>query len=261
MAIVKETCLIFLIFFYILISLGIRLIFSFFGSSVHLRILTSWTNIFTKFLRFLLKIKIIIEGNGRYLNEYGNFIVSNHLGYLDGIVLGSLFRVIYVSKSEVRKWPLFGWMSAAGETIFIDRKRKIKSPDYLQEATQMLKQKLNVLVFAEGTSTKGERLFPFQSVHFQAPINAQSPILPITITYTKINKEKVNLENRDKLCWYGQIKFYKHLLNALRLNNIEAKVVIHPKIVPASFLREGYSRKELSEATHKIISESYPLFK
>ncbi len=208
-----------------------------------------------------MNIKVIIEGNSSCLNEGGNFIVSNHLGYLDGIVLGSLFAVIYVSKSQVKQWPLFGWMTMVSGTIFIDRQRKNKSADYVQETSRMLKRGINVLLFPEGTSTNGESLFTFQSVHFQSPLNSAAPVLPVIITYTKIDKEEVGLTNRDRVCWYGQVKFHQHIRQVLELNNIEAKVVIYPKIDAAIFLKEGYSRKDLSETLHKIISSNYPLFK
>jgi len=261
MVIYKKISLLLGILIYILMALLLKIILLPLTLSGYFRIISCWTRIFSRFLRFFLKIRVNIAGDLSRLKERANFIVSNHLGYLDGIILGSLFAIIYTSKSEVMRWPLFGWMSEAGETIFIDRKRKFKSADYIQEVTEMLKRKVNVLVFAEGTSTDGGQLRPFQTIHFQPPLNAKSWILPVTISYTKINAEEVNLKNRDKVCWYGQINFYQHLLEVLKLNSIEAKVVIHPKIDSAGFLNAGRSRKDLSEALHEIIARNYPLFK
>lgn len=256
----KTIFLILGIFIYIAIALFINILI-FFNASLRLRIVSRWTRIFNRFLRILFKIRVIIEGSHLYLRESGNFIVSNHLSYLDGVVLGSLFALIYVSKSKVKSWPLFGWMTMAASTIYIDRKRKYKAMDYIQETTQMLKRKLNVLVFPEGTSTNGERLFPFQSVHFESSLNVRCPVLPLVITYTKINKEAVNLKNRDKICWYGQEKFYSHLCKMLTLDSVEAKVKICPKIDLANISNVNYSRKVLSESLYKIILPYYPLFK
>lgn len=261
MVLVKKILLLVGIFIYIAMAILVKIILLIFKPSLRLRAISCWTRVFNRFLRVIFKIRVIIEGERSYLNETGNFIVSNHLSYLDGIVLGSLFALIYVSKSEVKKWPLLGWMVSVAETIFIDRKRKYKSFDYIQETTQMLKRRLNALVFPEGTSTNGERLYPFQSLHFQAPLNAKCSVLPVVITYTKINKEVVNLKNRDKLCWYGQEKFYQHLCQVLELKNIETKVKIHPKIDLANLSNSDYSRKDLSEWLYKIILPDYPLFK
>lgn len=250
------------IFVYITIGIAIKMPFLFINNTICSRMISRWTRTFSRFLRLLLNIRVTVEGDRLCLNEHGNFIVSNHLGYLDGVILGSLFAVAYTSKSQVRNWPLFGWMTEIAGTIFIDRQRKDKSIDYIDKTSWALERKINVLVFPEGTSTDGDRLLPFQSVHFQAPLNAKSPILPVTITYTKINQEEVAPRNRDRVCWYGQLKFYEHICKILELNSIEAKIIIHPKIDTANLLRDSsQSRKDLSEILHKIISHNYPLFR
>ena len=260
MASLKQLLLILGIVIYILLALLINVIFFFFRT-FRLRLLSGLTKALCGYLRFILNLKVLIEGDTAGLREKGNFIISNHVGYLDGIILGSLFPLVYVSKSDVKKWPLFGWMSMAGGTIFVDRKRKEKSQDYIQEASRMLKRKINVLVFPEGTSTNAERLRPFQSVHFQAPLEAKSPIQPVSITYLYIDGKDVGLDNRDKVCWYGQVKFNEHIAGVLKLKKIVAKVVIHPKIGPEALSRYDNSRKNLSEALHSFYCEKYPLFK
>ena len=72
----------------------------------------------------ILNIKITVEGDAGQLERGGYVIISNHFGYLDGIVLGSLFPVIFVSKQEVKSWPVVGqWTTLCG-TVFINRQRK-----------------------------------------------------------------------------------------------------------------------------------------
>lgn len=261
MAICKKIFLILGVLIYIAIGMILRVCLLFINPARRFRIISLWTRTFNRFLRLVLRIKVIVEGDRSYLNEKGNFIISNHLGYLDGVVLGSLFPVVYISKSQVKTWPLFGWMTQVAGTIFIDRKRKFTSVDYIRETSQMLKRRVNVLVFPEGTSTDGERLLPFQSIHFQAPLDAKGSILPVAISYTKINNEEVNQSNRDKLFWYGQTGFYKHLFSLLELSSIQARVVIYPKMELDKFPSLGYYRKELSQTLYKIISGNYPLFK
>ena len=260
MASLKQLFLIVGIVIYILLAFLINLIFFAFRT-FRLRLLSEWTRNFCGYLRFILNVKVHVEGDTAGLREKGNFIISNHVGYLDGIILGSLFPLVYVSKSDVKKWPLFGWMAMSGGTIFVDRKRKERSSDYIQEAAQMLKRKINVLIFPEGTSTNGERLRQFQSVHFQAPLEADSPIQPVSITYLSIDGKNVGPDNRDKVCWYGQVNFDAHIAIVLKLKEIVAKVVIHPKIEPAAFSKYDNSRKNLSEAIHNFYSEKYPLFR
>lgn len=257
MVIFKKLSLFLGIFIYILISLNVYILL-FIYPSYKFRIISRWTKIFNRFLRLIFKIKIIIEGDTSYLGKSGILIVSNHLGYLDGIVLGSIFAVVYTTKIQVKSWPLFGWMTKVSGTIFIDREKKGKVSDYIQQTARMLKSKVNVLVFPEGTSTNGQRLLPFQSIHFQPPLMAKSVILPISITYTRIDKEEFSLDNRDRVCWYGQMKFYTHLLSVLELSNIEARLVLHPRI-DLALPNHDYSRKTISESLHKLMANNYPL--
>ena len=75
-------------------------------------------------MRRILNIKITVEGDAAQLERGGYVIISNHFGYLDGIVLGSLFPVIFVSKREVKSWPVVGqWTTLCG-TVFINRQKK-----------------------------------------------------------------------------------------------------------------------------------------
>ena len=87
-------------------------------------IISRLTYTFTFLLRTILNIKVTVAGDADQIEEGGTVIVSNHLSYVDGIVLGSIFPVVFVSKREVKKWPLIGlWTSLCG-TIFINRQRK-----------------------------------------------------------------------------------------------------------------------------------------
>ncbi len=74
------------------------------------RIVSGLMRSFNRVLRILLNVKVTLGGARDCLGTGGHFIVSNHLGYLDGIVLGSLFPVIFVTKREVRRWPVIGWV-------------------------------------------------------------------------------------------------------------------------------------------------------
>ena len=260
MVIFKEISLFLGILIYIVTTIGLQILSFLINPALRLRMISYWTRIFNKFLRLILRIRITIEGPQSSLNEKGNFIISNHLGFLDGVILGSLFAILYISKRQVKSWPLFGFMTQVAGTIFIDRERKYKSADYISKTVGVLNRGINVLVFPEGTSTNGETLLPFQSVHFESPLISHSPILPVTICYTGINNQEINPLNRDKIFWYGRMKFIPHLRNVLRLRNIEVRVIIHPKIELDSQSAGLYSRKQLSESLHKVISADYPLF-
>lgn len=217
------------------------------------------TQSFTKLLSRLLNIRITLEGDGNRLESGGCCIVSNHMGYLDGIVLGSLFPVTYVSKKEVRRWPLIGQWTALCGTIYIDRQRKDRTPILVEEIAEKLRGRANILLFPEGTSTNGEMLLPFQSVPFAAPLRTQATIVPVTLAYKRINGEPVSNANRDQLYWYGDMEFAGHFWNLLGLGRIEVTVKLHPAIDTSSYPNNSISRKQLSQACYDIVAEDLKL--
>ena len=220
-------------------------------------------------LRKTLNVKLDI--NGSIPASKGLFIVSNHLTYLDGIILGSLFPAVFISKLQVKSWPIFGWMARLGGTVFVDRKKKLKSVDSLKEIAGLLRNDINILLFPEGTSTNGSQILPFQSVFFQAPLSCSAPVLPITIKYTRIESADLNSSNRDRVFWYGQVSFGKHLSGLIKLKNIEAKVTIHPTIDTSTSLSINGEpsqtidtsspglepRKSLSEAARQAVLKDF----
>ena len=114
------------------------------------KIVSRWIRGFTWSMRRILNIKITVEGDAGQLQRGGYVIISNHFGYLDGIVLGSLFPVIFVSKQEVKSWPVVGqWTTLCG-TVFINRQKKGLIPLAVKEISQKLKQKQIFCCFPKG---------------------------------------------------------------------------------------------------------------
>jgi len=218
------------------------------------KIVSRMTQRFVAMIRTIVNVRITLQGDLDLLDIKGAFIASNHLGYLDGFVLGSLFPTIFVSKLEVRGWPIIGWWTALCGTVYIDRERKGKIPIAVEEIVERLIQKANILIFPEGTSTAGDHLLPFQSAPFAAPLRAHAPIAPLTITYRRINGEPVTKANRDKIYWYGEMDFMTHFWRLLALRNIEVAVKFHAPIDTSHYKNTSMNRKQLSRACYHAIA-------
>ena len=171
---------------------------------------------FITILRILLNVRIALEGSKDGLDTGGQFIVSNHLGYLDGIVLGSLFPVIFVTKLQVKRWPVIGQLLTFLETIFVDRENKNDILRVVNRISKTLRKETNVIVFPEGTSTNGEKLLPFQSAFFAAPLMAHAAVVPVTLTYKLIDQQPVSAVNRNRIYWYGDMAFAPSSLGSFR---------------------------------------------
>jgi 1-acyl-sn-glycerol-3-phosphate acyltransferase len=202
---------------------------------------------YTLLLRLILNIKVTIAGDEGQLERGGYVIIANHVGYVDGIVLGSIFPIIFVSKREVKKWPVVGQWNVLCGTIFINRQRKNQVGALIREMSRKLKQEANILLFPEGTSTSGEKVLPFQTVPLAAPLRSRSIIVPATVTYKTINDQPVTPANRDLVYWYGDMDFVTHLWKFLGLRGVEVLVTIQPKIECFRYADNSAGRKKLAE--------------
>jgi 1-acyl-sn-glycerol-3-phosphate acyltransferase len=214
---------------------------------------------FTALLKSLLNVKITVEGATNSLSTGGQFIVCNHLGYLDGIVLGSLFPVIFVTKRQVKRWPVVGQLLTLLGTVFVDREDKRDMLRVVNRISQMLNHEANVLLFPEGTSSNGEKVLPFQPGFFAAPLIAGAAVVPVTLTYKSVDEQPVSAANRDRLYWYGDMNFAPHLWELLGANCVEVLVKIHPRIETSELENNSRGRKQLSQTCYGIIGQGVQL--
>ena len=202
---------------------------------------------YTLLLRLILNIKVTVRGDEGQLERGGYVIIANHVGYVDGIILGSIFPIIFVSKREVKSWPIVGQWNVLCGTIFINRQRKVQVASLIRQMTRKLQQEANLLLFPEGTSTNGEAMLPFQTVPLAAPLRDRSIIVPVTVTYKTIDDQPVTTANRDSVYWYGDMEFVTHFWNLLALREIDVLVTIQPKIECFRYSDNSAGRKKLAE--------------
>ena len=211
------------------------------------KIISRLNRIYTLLLRAILNIRVTVVGDEGQLERGGYVIIANHVGYIDGIVLGSIFPIVFVSKKEVRSWPIVGQWNILCGTIFIDRQHKGLVGKLVQEISRKLKQEANILLFPEGTSTNGEQMLPFQTVPLAAPLRSRSVIVPTTITYKSIDDAPVSPANRESLYWYGDMDFMSHFWKLLGLRKVDVLVTIQPKVECFRYRDNSAGRKTLAE--------------
>ncbi|MGB7948574.1 MAG: lysophospholipid acyltransferase family protein, partial [Candidatus Binatia bacterium] len=206
----------------------------------------------------ILGIKVTVEGDEGQLERGGYVMISNHLGYIDGIVLGSLFPVVYVSKREVKSWPVIGqWTTLCG-TVFINRQRKGLVPVAVKEISRKLKQEANILLFPEGAATNGERMLPFQTAPLAAPLRNRSIIVPVTLVYRSIEGQPVSRANRDLLYCYDDMEFMPHFWKLLALRSVEAFVIIQPKVECFRYPDTSVGRRKLAQDCYDRVLGKLP---
>jgi len=111
------------------------------------------------------------------------FLVSNHLSYVDIAALRATVPGVFVAKKEIESWFLAGPMVRDMGNIFIDRTKRRDIPRAGKEILQRLDNGEGVIIFPEGTSTKGEEVLPFNSSFFEFAANADLPVSYVSVGY------------------------------------------------------------------------------
>ena len=154
-------------------------------------------------------------------------IVSNHLSWLDVVVLSSVAPVSFVAKREVGGWPFFGSLARLQRTVFVDRERRHATANSRDEMQERLKAGEIIVLFAEGTSGDGRRVLPFKSSFFGAAEYPGVLVQPVTLAYRGHRNLPMNRRTMPSYAWYGDMDLAPHLLGALRSGPIEVTVLCH----------------------------------
>ena len=135
-------------------------------------------------------------------------MVSNHLSYLDVVVLSSIGPCVFVAKRDVAAWPLFGWLARAAGTIFVDRERRLATADVVDLVREAVAGGSLVVLFPEGTSSDGSTVLPFKSALLESAVELRCSVAAAAIEYT-LDKGSV----ADEVCYWRDMTLVPHLLN------------------------------------------------
>ena len=148
-------------------------------------------------------------------------MVSNHLSYVDVIVLGSQTDCAFIAKSEVASWPIIGLICRTMDTIFIDRSSRKNIPRVMQRIDKTLQRGLGVVLFAEGTSTNGQSVLPFKTSLLEFAARNQLPVHYASVRYVVPSGET---SAEQSVCWWGDMTFPGHLFRLLQLPSFGASL-------------------------------------
>ena len=244
-----------LIFYSKLVLFTVALILLIFLSVLFAKIIPSiekWLPVFFhKMLLWLLSIEVEIVGETSRSRK-GNLFISNHLSYLDIPILGSKFPLRFVAKSEVKSWPLFGFLAKKGRSIFI-RRNKTDSFNQKNKILDVLTSGEKVFIFPEGTTSDGNRVLKFKSSSFSSVENQIFTIQPIVIVYSDLNGIPINRWLRPMIAWYGDMELKPHLFKLVGLMSIKAKLIYLESVNTQNF----ENRKDLSNHLEDRIRKVY----
>lgn len=128
-----------------------------------------------------LAIKLIVKGQPCQAGPA--LLASNHISWLDIMVLHAARHCRFVSKSELQHWPLVGTLATGAGTLFIERESRRDAMRVVHHMAECLRQGEVLAVFPEGTTGDGTELLPFHANLLQAAISAQAPVQPVALHF------------------------------------------------------------------------------
>lgn len=131
----------------------------------------------------ILHVRVSIHGVLPPMVPRNILVVANHISWLDIYLLNSAHHTHFVSKAEVRDWPLIGWLADKIGTMFIERARKRDTHRINGTIQGMLRSGGLVAVFPEGTTSDGSRIRPFHTSLLQPAIDCESLVVPVALRY------------------------------------------------------------------------------
>jgi 1-acyl-sn-glycerol-3-phosphate acyltransferase len=213
-----------------------------------------------RFLCHLLRIKVRVAGAPA--RDRAVLFVCNHVSWLDIVVIGSVLPVAFVAKSEVRKWPLVGVTAVMQRTVFVDRSNRHQAADAVAQIAERLQGGTPVVLFAEGTSSDGNRVLPFRSAllgaveikaaHMPEPLTIQ----PTAIAYTAQQGMPLGRQKRPLAAWYGDMDFMPHIKTLIECGALDAVVSYGEPIAADGSLSRKELTGQLERTTRRMLAQT-----
>ncbi|MEI7456325.1 MAG: lysophospholipid acyltransferase family protein [Nitrosomonadales bacterium] len=215
-------------------GLLIALIFPKFNAITRRCILRRWS----ADLLHILNIRIEITATDAIDKLAPGLIVSNHISWLDVFVLNSVIPTRFVAKSEVKSWPVIGWLCTRSQTLFIERGRARDAARLNTHIFDLLQSGESLAVFPEGTSTDGRHVADFHASLLQPAIDAAANVYPLALRYQ-------DAQGAHSLApaYIGEITFATSLWNILMCRNLHAHLTVTSTLCASDFERRALTSK------------------
>jgi 1-acyl-sn-glycerol-3-phosphate acyltransferase len=222
---------------FLLLSASLDFIFRLWlpGKTSSIQARAQWMQLWSH--RFLRALRVQVQHLGNPPTQ--GILVANHLSYIDVLVLGSIRPFVFLSKAEVRSWPLIGLVTRFAGTLYIKRDQKSEVVRLGGELAPVVEAGMVVVLFLEGTSSDGQTVLPFRSSLLAPAAERGWPATGAWLHYDLPGGSAA-----DEVCYWRDMTFGMHLLNLLSKKDVQAFVSF------GSPISEGLDRKEMARALH-----------
>ncbi|MEO3785791.1 lysophospholipid acyltransferase family protein [Actinocorallia sp. B10E7] len=193
-----------------------------------------------------LGVRLDVVGDGLAVpGSPGTLVVANHISWLDVLVLQAVEPVTMLAKREISRWPLISVLARRAGTRFIDRENLYALPRTVGALTELLKNGAPVMAFPEGTTWCSTPGGPFRRAVFQAALDAQAPIRPVTLTYLQHDAPTT------VAAYVGADTFAASFRRVLTADALTVRLTLHPPIHPVPGVDD---RRALTEKARSALA-------
>lgn len=183
----------------------------------------------------LLGVRIAVHGE--LPHDRGALLVANHVSWLDIPVLSAVAPVSFVAKAEVAGWGLVGTLARMQRTEFVDRTRRTAAAPAVMSIARRLGDRDTIVLFAEGTSSGGERVLPLRSSLLAGALangggtgGSATSVRPVAIVYRALNGLPIGRIERPQIGFYGDMDMRRHAWALLEAGPVDVEVHIGPEL-------------------------------
>jgi 1-acyl-sn-glycerol-3-phosphate acyltransferase len=165
-----------------------------------------------------LAIKLVVNGQPPQAGPV--LLAANHISWIDILVMHAARHCRFVSKSDVKRWPLVGKLASAAGTIYIERESRRDALRVVHQMAECLVRGDVLAVFPEGTTGDGTHVMPFHANLIQAAIASGAPVQPVALHFA----DSVTGAMSFAPCYIGDDTLVGSLWRTLKARNLEAVV-------------------------------------
>lgn len=224
-------------------SATVALIYPWIGERRRLALKQRWSR------QLLGMLGVQVRYRGALATDAGlpnGLIIANHISFLDIFVVNTIAPTAFVSKNDVRNWPLIGWLSARTDTLFLERGSRSAAQRARENLVTHLRCGKRVALFPEGTTTRGDTVLPFHSALLQSAIDAEATVTPIALRYRANDGS-----HSTAPAYVDDISLLECLRSIASEKQLYAEVVAHRPLTTGAI-----DRRALSAHVHHVIAHA-----
>jgi len=172
----------------------------------------------------------------------GALLLLNHVSWADVFVVAAVLPARFVAKSEIRGWPLAGWLARGVGTLFIERGRRHAVAHINQQVADRLRGGQSIGIFPEGTTTDGTQVLRFHANLVQAALQAEAPVIPVALQYWQDDRPS------RAAAYIGDMNIAESMLRVLIAPRLRVRLRFLPAVPCA-----GTTRQAIAQQAHDAV--------